>query len=664
MPNIFEKVFRKRLRITETESVPYVITTSKRGLTLQDKVTDYVAQWKNHHIYRAIDFTAKSMQKVKWYLEQDGEPLPEKNKYAKKYYQLLKKPFEKCTWRQLIYLWVCSLEATGNTYLLKFGDSLRPEKLYFIPPDKTKIIVTDTNPIAGYQLDINSALKNFVPDVIIHSKYPNLADPQGYGIGPFQAALGQYNNYEYVTDYANILLQNIGVPPIVLEWGKTPEQTQRMVSLWIENWSGYKNAGKTSGVPEGTNIHRFAFSPSEINFTGIQEAGEKSLYKIFGVPRVLIDPEKATYANAYQARLSFYENKQLPIAEDIAETITEYLILEPSISFKFAMELPKDPAMEMKRERMYLEMNVMSPNQSRGNHGWFPYNGGDDVYRSLGEVPVATIQEKKGKKSAPNIKVYRPKVIGIRSWKTFYQWQNAVEKRFAKEVDKYFSWVGKEVSKNLRKLSPKGFDDPTLSDMVILSYIILTDKMKEQFNPYIIESIEKAFTQKMSELGGDVSRMNIEEYIKQYINNLEKTWKGIAETDIKQLKKLLSEGMEQDMTMNEMSRYVNAKYDPLSPDYMNKHRAMTISRTETGGAANKTSHDTIDVSGIMWRSWFSALTEASREAHVAAHGQVKPVKEPFIVGGEPLMYPGDRNGSASNVINCLCIEVPEEALEV
>ena len=56
----------------------------------------------------------------------------------------------------------------------------------------------------------------------------------------------------------------------------------------------------------------------------------------------------------------------------------------------------------------------------------------------------------------------------------------------------------------------------------------------------------------------------------------------------------------------------------------------------------------------MVKEWVSVDDNRTREAHHHADGQVVPLDEPFIVDGEELMYPGDINGSASNVINCRC----------
>ena len=52
--------------------------------------------------------------------------------------------------------------------------------------------------------------------------------------------------------------------------------------------------------------------------------------------------------------------------------------------------------------------------------------------------------------------------------------------------------------------------------------------------------------------------------------------------------------------------------------------------------------------------WVATLDGNTRDAHAGADGQEVPIDMPFNVGGEALMFPGDPNGSAENVINCRC----------
>ncbi|MGA9769300.1 MAG: phage minor head protein [Blastocatellia bacterium] len=60
----------------------------------------------------------------------------------------------------------------------------------------------------------------------------------------------------------------------------------------------------------------------------------------------------------------------------------------------------------------------------------------------------------------------------------------------------------------------------------------------------------------------------------------------------------------------------------------------------------------------LGKRWLATIDKRARLSHVIAMGQEREVEQPFIVGGEELMYPRDPNGSASLTINCRCVSSP------
>lgn len=68
--------------------------------------------------------------------------------------------------------------------------------------------------------------------------------------------------------------------------------------------------------------------------------------------------------------------------------------------------------------------------------------------------------------------------------------------------------------------------------------------------------------------------------------------------------------------------------------------------------------------GIELKEWVSTIDRRNRGVdpkspwdHLTPNGQKRKNAEPFLVSGEPLMFPGDSAGSAGNVINCRCASV-------
>ena len=58
------------------------------------------------------------------------------------------------------------------------------------------------------------------------------------------------------------------------------------------------------------------------------------------------------------------------------------------------------------------------------------------------------------------------------------------------------------------------------------------------------------------------------------------------------------------------------------------------------------------------KQWRRSGALHARITHDHADGQVRPVDEKFMVGGEELDFPRDPAGSAGNTINCGCQSLP------
>jgi F like protein/ADP-ribosyltransferase exoenzyme len=112
----------------------------------------------------------------------------------------------------------------------------------------------------------------------------------------------------------------------------------------------------------------------------------------------------------------------------------------------------------------------------------------------------------------------------------------------------------------------------------------------------------------------------------------------------------LSDGLAADESIPQLAARVQTAAHVSVP------RAQTIARTEAGMAANGASLAAAQLvdDPTMRKRWLATHDTRTREAHRHADGQMVPLTAPFMVGGEPLMFPGDPAGSPSNIINCRC----------
>ena len=96
---------------------------------------------------------------------------------------------------------------------------------------------------------------------------------------------------------------------------------------------------------------------------------------------------------------------------------------------------------------------------------------------------------------------------------------------------------------------------------------------------------------------------------------------------------------------------------------MSKERSMRIAVTETGIAFEGGRHDAMIQAGQEWKQWLTSQDDRVRITHGALDGKILPMDEPFLVGGVPMMFPCDPEGTPAEIINCRCVHGPVDSPE-
>lgn len=128
---------------------------------------------------------------------------------------------------------------------------------------------------------------------------------------------------------------------------------------------------------------------------------------------------------------------------------------------------------------------------------------------------------------------------------------------------------------------------------------------------------------------------------------------GITQTTEKKLRSLIKKSE----AAGESIEQIAAKIDTLYLDQIIPNRSEVIARTEVIGASNAGNAYAADQTGLnLEKSWLSTRDERTRESHDTVDGQKKPKHEHYDVGKAKLMFPGDPEGPAEEVIQCRCTE--------
>lgn len=142
--------------------------------------------------------------------------------------------------------------------------------------------------------------------------------------------------------------------------------------------------------------------------------------------------------------------------------------------------------------------------------------------------------------------------------------------------------------------------------------------------------------------------------IDEWVSMIPRRISGISAVTLDKVSRILLESLTEGHTISEASDRLAELFDDMEGT-----RALLIARTEATGAANFAAWTIFKVVGVPLKRWMSVLDEKVRDSHQLAHGQIRAIDEPFIVGVDSLMFPGDSNGSAKEVVNCRCWIIPE-----
>lgn len=176
----------------------------------------------------------------------------------------------------------------------------------------------------------------------------------------------------------------------------------------------------------------------------------------------------------------------------------------------------------------------------------------------------------------------------------------------------------------------------------------------------MIEGLKDCFPQlETKQDEDDLFQQFIAEFIEQY--GARKV-QQILETTRKQIMGVIREGQREGLGIEAIAKLMREAIPEFS-----RVRSRVIARTEAHGSSQfaqmRTAQQSTRPLVKMWNSVEDTRTrsfiEDDQYDHRVMDEQRVALEQPFMVptilgGSEPLMYPGDPNGSAGNVINCRC----------
>ena len=258
---------------------------------------------------------------------------------------------------------------SGNAYIqaVRSSDGMAQE-LFALRPDRMAVIAGKSSVAAGYRYSVGEKYKDFKVDRltgqsdILHLKNFHPLD-DWYGLSDIEAAAYSIDQHNQAGEWNQALLQNGARPSgalIVKGAGKneagylSEDQYTRIKAQIEEAHSGSANAGRPLLLEGGLEWKEMSLSPKDMDFLNVKNSAARDIALAFGVPAQLLGiPGDNTYNNMAEARLALWEQTIIPLLENTASALNNWLV--PMFGDNFTITYDKNAisALMARRESLW-----------------------------------------------------------------------------------------------------------------------------------------------------------------------------------------------------------------------------------------------------------------------------------------------------------------------
>jgi len=544
---------------------------------------------------------------------------------------------------ELKYFMGVYLAVKGNYYLLILRGAVsgQPRSLIMLDPMRVKPVGNKSKWIEYYEYNKGTEKLKLNPKEVIHIRYPYSGSViEGRPIIDAISDIIDVDKYQQALTKKFYKEGGFLGLTFTSNSNLTTTAFNRAVEQLKERYSGSENAFKVAVFEQGLAPIKAAYSIKDMELTAQRKLTQEEVMAAFRIPKLLLggSAEGYTKASSEAAEYTYAQTMIDPLLTYIGQVLTAHVkrIYGDDLVAKHDSVAPKDVERKLAYYKEMVGMGALTINEVRIEEDYDPLDyelakvnllnvGGAairlDSGEQLGQTPN-NVQDKPAQKSLVKEKEYEL------YWKQY-------ERRFKKEYTQF------------KKTIDDFFDD---QEKRILERFNLKSTLDEFFDggelQILINMFENAYTRFLEKgmlFGGLV---NMDSFlIKDGLIDLLKKSESVNETTKKNLSKKIT-----DLNGEELKQAIKNEFSSIK-----ESRSGTIAQTTIETGFNLGLWVSYKLQGYQKKIWVSQKLPETRDAHFIADGQTVNIDDPFYVDGEALMYPGDPNGSAKNVINCLCI---------
>lgn len=616
---------------------------------------------------------------------------------------------------------------SGNLYLEGFGPTSGPNRgryaeVYAQRPDRIQVLASGdvTDPVLGYRYEANGRQVDWPADRMLHIKTFNPLD-DWYGMAPLRAAARSVDQANAAQAWNTALLQNAGRPSgaFVVKTKLGVDQRQALKDQLRDQYEGQFNAGRPILLENDADWKTMGQTPVEMDWLKGLNMTKAEIALAFGVPPEFLGIQEAKkYSNYQEARRAFYLETVLPLADMLAEELTNWLTPQYGPNLVISYDRSKIEALQDDRKVLW----------ERASDAW--EKGWVTMDEARGQVGIDPHPEH-GKKFQWEVGAEKAKETQAAGVETQTSAQERLdEARHARQQEAADKGVERELDKAKRMLSGKKDEVPERKAMDVLAFELKSlsaanaEYAARQSTIGAVQAeVVARMTAEVSQLADMTSVAELEAWLDSHyaLNGpAEQAWgdltqavwlaagrsagdrllatfapalasKGWQPPEVKanqgwlakvlgylsehgankvrdildvtrdRIRNVLKSGVQSELSYNE----IKASVESVVGD---SERAWAIARTEVHAAAEVGRFEASkSVPGVETKTWNNVGDTRVRHPgsdrspspfdHLVVDGQTVLVDEPFEVSGEKMMHPGDTSLGASkgNTIQCRCL---------
>lgn len=651
MTNWFTRAFGAKVKTAANDDIMSVAFPDKGQTLITDSRT---AIDKSVWVYRAAATVATRIGSLPWHIYK-GDKVVEGNDFW------LKRPSPMMTGTEFverIILWMV-LNGTGMVYVEK--------------PAAKGITVLDADCVhvdrgGNIQYRENGSDRALLKENIV--LFPNLSLTGQLGLSELRPILDSANMDENGKQVWNNQMSAGGALSglFTSDTRLTGPEMEAAKKSWEEKYAGIQKAGGIGWLSAGYHFEKLGISAADLRLLEVSHVSREEIGAAFGVPGIFMnDTQSVDYSNAKTQEKVLYTNVVKPKADRLADRITTFLLpLLPGmkgLTFKFDYTgiecLKADALLQAQTDEIELRMGKITINEICKRDNVKEKAWGDVWWGSAMLTPISTsdlpepepapapvlpsepvpVPVDEGKAITKGISTETRRIIA----KSFLSTVKPQERKFASNTMKVFGKQSKDVVawvEEHEKAAPvKKLRDVLTDDDFVESW----HSLFVAFGKQALEDVAARYDMIVPDGSSILKWIRAQE---------SKHSKLVNDTTADEISKILADCRANGESIADMTAKTRQYFDNIS------YRAERVARTNVIACNNASAQDVYVENGVKEHEWLATNDDRTRDDHADADGQVRDINEPFDVGGEKLMYPGDSAGSAENTIQCRCTELP------